>query len=146
MATVINGVTTPIYLDSQHLNTPVTGWTVIRSLVLNLLAFVIWAIFGLGLGALIRSQIASVVAGIALYLGSFAAVELVARVIFNLSHQGWVLGAAVLAPAVASKVMITPGRAFPHAPPPWTGLIVMVGYALVLTTAGLAMTRRRDVT
>lgn len=75
-----------------------------------------------------------------------AAVELVFHVTYDLSHQGWVLGAAVIAPAVASTVMITPGRAFRHAPPQWAGLIVMVGYALVLTTAGIALTRRRDVT
>ncbi len=146
VSTTINGVTTPIYLYSQHLSTPLTGPIVIRSVLLNLLAFVIWAIFGLGLGALIRSQVASVVTGIAVYLGGFAAVELVFHVIYNLSHQGWVLGAAVIAPAVASNVMITPGRAFPHAPPQWAGLIVMVGYALVLTTAGIAIIRRRDVT
>ena len=146
VSTTINGVTTPIYLYSQHLSTPLTGPIVIRSVLLNLLTFVIWAIFGLGLGALIRSQVASLVTGIAIYLGGFAAVELVFHVIYNLSHQGWVLGAAVIAPAVASNVMITPGRAFPHAPPQWAGLIVMVGYALVLTRAGIALTRRRDVT
>ena len=77
VATVMSGVTTPFYLHSQHISTTLTGWIVVRSVLLNLLAFVIWAIFGLGLGALIRSQVTAVVAGVAVYLGGFAAVELI---------------------------------------------------------------------
>jgi hypothetical protein len=48
--------------------------------------------------------------------------------------------------ADASNVMITPGRAFPDAPPQWAGLVIMVGYALVLAATGIVLTRRRDVT
>jgi ABC-2 type transport system permease protein len=145
-ATVISGVTTPFYLHSQHVSTALTGWIVVRSVLLNLLAFVIWAIFGLGLGALIRGQVTAVVAGLAAYLGGFAAVELLFHGIYYLYPQGWVLGGPVIAPAVASTVMITPGRAYPHAPPQWAGLVIMAGYALALTTAGAALTRHRDVT
>ena len=57
-----------------------------------------------------------------------------------------VLGAPVIAPAVASMVMITPGRAFAHAPPQWAGLLVMAGYAVAFGVVGVALTRRRDVT
>ena len=146
ISTVINGMTTPFYLHSQHVSTAMTGWIVVRSVLLNLLAFVIWAIFGLGLGTLIRSQVTAVVAGVAVYLGGFAAVELIFHGIYYFYRQGWVLGGPVIAPAVASNVMITPGRAFPHAPPQWAGLVIMVGYALVLTAAGVALTRHRDVT
>jgi hypothetical protein len=113
--------------------------------LLSLLAFVSWAIFGLGLGALLRSEIISVVAGIGVYAGGFAAMELVFHALYDLDHQGWLLAAPVIAPAVASDVMITPGRAFPHAPPQWAGVVVMAGYALALTAAGIAATRRRDV-
>jgi ABC-2 type transport system permease protein len=127
------------------LSTAMTGWIVIRSVLLNLLAFVIWAIFGLGLGTLIRSQVTAVVAGVAVYLGGFAAVELIFHGIYYSYRQGWVLGGPVIAPAVASNVMITPGRAFPHAPQ-WTGLVIIVGYALLLAAAGIALTRHRDMT
>ena len=146
ISTVINGITTPLYLHSQHVSTAMTGWIVVRSVLLNLIAFVIWAIFGLGLGTLIRSQVTAVVAGVAVYLGGFAAVELIFHGIYYFYRQGWVLGGPVIAPAVASNVMITPGRAFPHAPPQWAGLGIMVGYALLLTAAGIALTRHRDVT
>jgi ABC-2 type transport system permease protein len=146
ISTVINGITTPLYLHSQHVSTAMTGWIVVRSVLLNLLAFVIWAIFGLGLGTLIRSQVTAVVVGVAVYLGGFAAVELIFHGIYYFYRQGWVLGGPVIAPAVASNVMITPGRAFPHAPPQWAGLVIMAGYALLLAAAGIALTRHRDVT
>jgi hypothetical protein len=145
VSTVINGVVTPFYLHSQHVSTALAGWTVVRSVLLNLLAFVIWAVFGLGLGAVIRGQVASVVAGIAVYLVGFAVVQLIFHLVYQVYRQGWVLGAPVIAPAVASNVMITPGRAFPHAPPQWAGLAIMVGYALALAAAGIILTRRRDM-
>ena len=71
--------------------------------------------------------------------------ELIFHLVYQVYRQGWVLGAPVIAPAVASNVMITPGRAFPHAPPQWAGLAIMVGYALALAAAGIILTRRRDV-
>jgi ABC-2 type transport system permease protein len=145
VSTIINAVTTPIYLHSQHVSISLTDWIVVRSVLLNLLAFVIWAVFGLGLGALVRSQIGSVITGMAIYLVGFAAVEIIFHLIYNFYPHGWVLGAPVIAPAVASLVMITPGRAFEHAPPQWVGLMIMVGYALVFAVIGIALTRRRDV-
>ena len=145
VATVLDGVVTAFYLHSQHVSTPLTGWTVVRSVLLNLLAFVLWAVFGLGLGTLIRSQVGSIIAGIVVYLGGLAAAELLFHAIYYFYREGWVLGAPVIAPSVAATVMITPGRAFPHAPPQWAGLAVMVGYALVLTVGGIVLTLRRDV-
>jgi hypothetical protein len=145
-STVINLGVTPAYLHSQRVGVSLTSWIVIRSVSLNLLAFVIWAVFGLGLGAVIRSQLGSVLAGLAIYLVGFAAVELIFHLIYNFYRHGWVLGAPVIAPAVASLVMITPGRAFPHAPPQWAGLAVMAGYALVFAVIGIVVTCRRDVT
>jgi len=62
VATVINGVVTPFYLDSQHVSTSLADWIVVRSVLLNL------------------------------------------------------------------------------------GLVIMVGYALVLAVTGIVLTRRRDVT
>jgi len=113
---------------------------------LSLLAYVLWAVLGVGLGALVGSQLAAVITGLATYLAGFAAVELTFHLIYNVYRHGWVLGAPVIAPAVATMVMITPGRAFPHAPPQWAGLVIMAGYALVLGAIGVAVTRRRDVT
>jgi ABC-2 type transport system permease protein len=144
VGTVIAAVATPLFLYSQHVSTSLAGWTVARSVVLNLLAFVAWGVFGLGLGAVLRSQMASVIAAIAVYAGSFST-ELVFTALYNLFHQGWMLGAPVIAPAVASEVMITSGPAFPYAPPAWVGGVIMISYTAALVAGGIALTRRRDV-
>jgi ABC-type transport system involved in multi-copper enzyme maturation permease subunit len=145
IATVLDGVVTPIFTATQHLSAPLTGHEVTRAVLLGLLSFELWAAFGLGLGAVIRGQVAALIAGIAGYAGGFAVVEAVFHALYDLTHQGWLLGAPVIAPAVAAQVMITPAPAFPHAPPPWVGAVIMAGYALALTAAGIAATRRRDV-
>jgi ABC-2 type transport system permease protein len=144
VGTAIAAVTTPLFLYSQHVSTSVAGWTVARSVLLNLLAFVAWGVFGLGLGAVLRSQMASVIAAIAVYVGSFGAL-LVFTLLYNLFHQAWLLGGPVIAPAVASEVMITSGPAFPNAPPGWVGGVIMIGYTVALVAGGIALTKRRDV-
>jgi ABC-2 type transport system permease protein len=144
VSTILAAVATPLFLYSQHLSTSLAGWAVARSVLLNLLAFVAWGVFGLGLGAVLRSQIVAVIAAIAVYAGSFGT-ELVFTSLYNFFHQGWMLGAPVIGPAVASEVMTTSGPAFPHAPPGWTGGIILIGYTVALVAGGIALTKRRDM-
>jgi len=144
VGTVIAAVATPLFLYTQHISMSLAGWTVARSVLLNLLAFVAWGVFGLGLGAVLRSQMASVIGVVVVYAGSFGTI-LVFTVLYNLFHQGWMLGAPVIGPAVASEVMITSGPAFPYAPPAWVGGIIMIGYTVALVAGGIALTKRRDV-
>jgi ABC-2 type transport system permease protein len=144
VGTVIAAVVTPLFLYSQHVSTSLAGWMVARSVLLNLLAFVAWGVFGLGLGAVLRSQIVAVIGAIAVYAGSFGT-ELVFSALYNFFHQGWMLGAPVIGPAVASEVMTTSGPAFPYAPPGWTGGVILTGYTVALVAAGVALTKRRDV-
>jgi len=145
ITTTLNAVVTPIFVASQHLGAAQFGPDVVRSILLGLLAFVLWAAFGVGLGAVVRNQVAAVVAGIAVYVGSFAVVELIFHGLYDAYHQSWLLGLPVIAPSVASQVMLTPAPAFPHAPPQWAGALIMAGYALALATAGIVQTRSHDV-
>jgi ABC-2 type transport system permease protein len=145
MATVIDVIVTPIYLNSQHVSVSLTQWTVVRSVLLNLLGFAVWAVFGLGLGTLIRSQIGSVVTGIVLYLLGSISVAIIFNLIHNAYSHDWVLSAQVIAPAIASALMINPGQAFDHQPPHSVGGVVLFGYALVTGAIGLIITRRRDI-
>ena len=142
--TVIAAVTTPLFLYTQHVSASLAGWTVARSVLLSLVAFVAWGVFGLGLGAMLRSQTASLIAAIAVYGGSFGAL-LAFTALYNLFHQGWMLGAPVIGPAVASEVMTTSGPAFPSAPPGWVGAVIIIGYTVALVAGGIALTKRRDV-
>jgi len=145
VATVIDLIVTPIYLSSQHVSVSVFQWTVIQSVLLNLAAFALWAIFGLGLGTLLRSQVGSVITGLILYLLGAAAILIIFQLIHNLYPHNWILSAQVVAPAIASEVMITPGQAFEHAPPQWVGAAVLIGYAVVSGLVGISLTRRRDI-
>src|SRR6202046_1207643 len=72
-ATVLAAVATPLFLYSQHVSTSLAGWSVARSVLLNLRGFVVWGVFGLGLGAALRSQTASLFAAIGVYAVSFGA-------------------------------------------------------------------------
>ncbi len=103
-----------------------------------------WLFLAGGLGAVLRSQMASVIGAIVVYAGSSGA-ELVFTALYNLFHQGWMLGAPVIAPAVASAVMIRsrpPSRTpRPHGP----GGVIMIGYTVALVAGGIALTKRRDV-
>jgi ABC-2 type transport system permease protein len=145
IATVIDLIVTPIYLSSEHVSVSVFQWTVIQSVLLNLAAFALWAIFGLGIGTLLRSQIGAVITGLILYLIGAAAIAIIFQLLHNIYPHDWVITAEVIAPAIASGVMITPGRAFEHAPPQWVGAAVMIAYALVTGAIGITLTRRRDI-
>jgi ABC-type transport system involved in multi-copper enzyme maturation permease subunit len=145
VATVMDLIVTPIYLSSQHVSVSVFQWTVVQSVLLNLAAFALWAIFGLGLGTLLRSQIGSVITGLILYLIGAAAIAIIFQLIHNVYPHNWVVSAEVIAPAIASNIMITPGQAFEHAPPQWAGAAVMIGYALFSGLIGNMLTRKRDI-
>jgi ABC-2 type transport system permease protein len=142
--TVLAAVATPLFLYSQHVSASLAGWAVTRSVLLNLLGFLAWGVFGVGLGAVLRSQTASLFAAIGVYAGSFGAESFFSE-LYNLFHQDWILAAPVIAPAVASEVMVTSGPAFPYAPPAWVGGVILIGYTVALVAAGIALTKRRDV-
>jgi ABC-2 type transport system permease protein len=144
VGTVLAAVATPPFLYSQHVSTSLAGWIVARSVLLNLVAFAAWGVFGLGLGAVLRNQMASVIGAIVVYAGSFGA-ETAFTLLYNLFHQNWLLAAPVIAPALAYTVMIMSGQAFPDAPSGWVGAVIMFGYTAALVAGGIALTKRRDV-
>jgi len=86
-----------------------------------------------------------VITGLILYLLGAAAILIIFQLIHNLYPHNWILSAQVVAPAIASEVMITPGQAFEHAPPQWVGAAVLIGYAVVSGLVGISLTRRRDI-
>jgi ABC-2 type transport system permease protein len=146
VATAADGLATPFFLSAEHL--PAAAFSsadVVRVVLMGLLAFVLWALFGLGLGAVLRNQVAAVVAAIAIYAGGFVVVELVIHLLYYAFHARWLLSLAVLAPAQASNVMITAGKAFQDAPPWWAGGLVLAGYGVALAAAGAASVSRSDV-
>lgn len=145
-ATVLDGVATPFFLETEHL--PASAFSssvVVRAALMGLPAHVLWALFGLGLGAVLRNQVVAVAAAIAVYAGGVVAVELITHLLDGAFHAPWLLSLAVLAPAQASNVMISAGRAFQDAPPWWAGGLVLAGYGAALAAFGTASVTRSDV-
>lgn len=145
IATVLDAIVTPLFLSAYHLPASVLSWPVVRSVLLGLAAYVMWACLGLGLGAAIRHQVGTVIAGFAIYAGGFAVVEAIVGGLYYVWPQSWLPGAAVLAPAEATNIMVTARQAFKHAPPQWVGALVLVAYSTVLTAYGAAAIRRSDI-
>jgi hypothetical protein len=101
-----------------------------------LAAVVIFGLLGVGLGALLREQVATV-AGLLLYL------LVVERALTSIAaHNRWTM----YLPGQAQEALV--GSTLTNQPllQPWQGGIVLATYGLALALAGTVATMRRDVT
>ncbi len=105
------------------------------------LACAVWAVFGLGLGTLIRNQIVALLTavGFAVLAGPLLGLAL------NAAHAGAV---AQYLPNQASAALVqgTTGGVEQTLLPWWGGALVLLAYGLVFAAAGVVVTTRRDVT
>ena len=107
-----------------------------RLLLGTMLMSALWAAAGVGLGALVRNQVAAIV-------GLFAWVFVVEILLFQ-----YLPGVGRYAPGAAGTAMTgdtvgDPSISLLSAP---AGGAVLAGYAIVLVAAGALVTSRRDVT
>src|SRR4051794_32191427 len=147
VSTVISLITGVIYLHAEGYGSQLGHGSVLGAVLLNLAAYAIWAVFGIGLGALIRSQLGATVTATVLCLGGAAA----AGGLFDLLNayvikEDWILTAQVVVPVIASTVMTSPTKAFTESPAQWVGAAVLIGYGLVAGAVGISILRRRDLT
>ncbi len=122
---------------------------VLKSLGIGLIAFVVWTLFGFGIGMLIRNQIAAVMVGIGIAFIVQAAVS----VIFGI--QGWYSALKWIPSNLTSNMLITadptegqtvdPASAASFFPHWWQAALVLLGYSLALAIIGAFLTTRRDV-
>jgi ABC-2 type transport system permease protein len=145
-STLLSVVAGAVFLRTEGYGTQLGHWGVDRALLLNLAAYLLWAVFGIGVGALVRHQLAATVGITVLYLAGAAAASSVFELINTyLIQQDWVLTAQVIVPTVASAVMISPTKTFDESPGQWVGALVLLAYGAVLGTLGVAILRRRDI-
>jgi ABC-2 type transport system permease protein len=140
-----------IFFRSKGYGPQLDEWEVIRAILMNGLAYGLWGVLGVGLGVLLRSQIAAVVTGAVAYVIGSQAVQLVAFLVYEYwIKKDWVIEAMVLWPSVASQVMISPdqflGGGMVESPKWWVGALVLVGYGIVFGLIGTLITRKRDIT
>jgi len=145
-STIISVAAGAVFLHAEGYSTQLGHWGVDRALLLNLAAYLLWAVFGVGVGALVRHQLAATVGVTVLYLvGAGAASTVFDLVNIYLLQRDWVLTAQVIVPTVASAVMVSPTKTFDQSPAPWVGAVVLLAYGLVLGGLGVATLRHRDI-
>jgi ABC-type transport system involved in multi-copper enzyme maturation permease subunit len=146
LSTVVSVVTGAIFLSREGYGTQLGQWGVLRAVLLNLAAYAIWAVFGIGFGALIRSQLGATVSATVLYLvGATAAASVFELLYTYVIPKDWILTAQVIVPSVASAVMISPTKTFDQSPAQWVGAVILVAYGIVAGLVGTAILGRRDI-
>jgi ABC-2 type transport system permease protein len=154
ITTVINLGVGTAFFASEHQPNSLDVWSVQRAILMNLVAFALWAVLGVGLGVLIRNQLGATLTGAGVYLIGMQVAQLVFILLYQfVIKKDWVLQAMVIMPATASQVMISPERvALPigengpiYLPEWWVGALVLVGYGLLAGAIGTLITRKRDI-
>lgn len=143
VTTALNLIVGPLILSSLDVASQLDDGAVWRAIGLNGLAYLLWAIFGIGFGVLIRSQIGATVTAILLYLAGYIGAAIFFSTLAN-RFGDWIDNLQVLVPSLASQVMVA-ATELPGSPPQWLGAVVMIGYAVVTGTVGTLIVRKRDI-
>lgn len=142
------------FLSAKGYAVPLGDTPVLRAIAMNLLAFVVWAVLGVSLGVLIRSQLGATITGSVLYLISWpVALTLFSIIYAYIITEDWVWQFVVVLPGVASMIMIQSERlqmgmgenGIILGPEWWAGALVLVGYGLLAGIIGTLITRKRDI-
>ena len=115
-----------------------------RRSALNGLAYLLWAVFGVGLGVLIRSQIGATVTGDPALPRRLHRRRRCVIILLADRFGDWINNLQVLVPPLASQLMVT-GTDLPGNPARWVGAVVLIGYAVVTGAIGTALLRKRDI-
>jgi ABC-type transport system involved in multi-copper enzyme maturation permease subunit len=110
-----------------------------RAAALGILAVGLWTLVGLGIGTLVRNQVAAVLVGI------FLIFLLEPLVSFGLSALDLDAVARWL-PSNASAALTSPERTVLDYLDWWVGGLALLAYAAAFTGVGMLLTNRRDVT
>jgi ABC-type transport system involved in multi-copper enzyme maturation permease subunit len=109
------------------------------SVGLAVVAVGLWTLFGIGVGTLIRNQVAAILIAVAVtFLVEPLATYLFASVDLDAAVK-WL-------PTNASAALTSPGGEFLDYLDWWAGGLVLLGYAVLLGGLGLLLSQRRDIT
>jgi len=149
VSTVISVIVGTIFFSAEGVGNSLGNWTAQQSVLLNLLVYALWGIFGIGVGVLLRSQIGATITAAVLYtIGTYAAIAVLALIHEYLIKEDWVFEAAIYIPPLASEHVVgsLDGQlGDTDLPARWVGVVVLVGWALALGTIGTLITRKRDI-
>jgi ABC-2 type transport system permease protein len=123
------------WLDAKGIPVPLGGNGVPATLAGVVAAVAMFGLIGVGLGALVREQVATVV-GLLVYL--FIAEPIVTRIP---ALHSW----TIYLPGAAANALTRVAQANQDFLPPWRGGLVLAAYGLLLAAAGTLLTTRRDI-
>lgn len=144
VTTALNIPATIIFLQTQDYPSLLGEWPVERAILLNGLAYLLWGILGVGIGVLIRSQIAATVTAVLVYVLGTAAVGILFTLLSSALGWDWITDAQYALPSIASSLMVSGGDV-PGQPEFWVGGVILVAWAVVTGTIGTMITRTRDI-
>ncbi|WP_238016834.1 ABC transporter permease subunit [Dactylosporangium sp. AC04546] len=149
LTTVISVIVGMLFFSSEGVGNSLSHWTAQQAILLNLLVYVLWAIFGIGIGVLLRSQLgATITAAVVYTIGTYAALIVLALIHEYLIKEDWVFESAVYIPPLASQHVVgslASQLGDTDLPPRWAGAVVLIAWAVILGTIGTLITRKRDV-
>ena len=121
---------------------PITAASVLGVVVGAALGMALYAIVGLGFGSIVTNQVAAVVTALLWLL----LIEPLAGLAFPVASR-WLPGGALnSALGVSMRADMSGGMASAHLLPQWAGVLVLLGYAVVLAAVGTRTSIRRDIT
>jgi hypothetical protein len=132
-------VTTAIalpWLDAKHIHVTLTSDRLPAVLAGVMFAMAIYGVVGVGLGALLREQVATAVT----LLVSLYVVEPI------LTNSGALGGWTMYLPGAATDALAQFSQTGHESLHAWQGALVLTGYGLIFAAAGILLTMRRDVT
>jgi ABC-2 type transport system permease protein len=141
--TVLNLIFAPLILRAVGLGIQFGEPAVWRAIALNALAYVLWAVLGVGAGVLIRSQIAATLVLAITYVVGTQAIGIV-FILLSDNVAKWFEKLQVIVPTTASQLMVS-GTELPGNPPRWVGAAVLIGYAVIGGVVGTMITKSRDI-
>lgn len=117
------------------------GWGAERlfpTMGLGVVAVALWTLLGIGLGTLVKNQIAAILTGVFI---TFLVEPLATFILAAQDLDGWVRWL----PTNASSALMSPGDSFLEYLDWWAGGLVLLGYAAVLSGLGVVLSVRRDI-
>lgn len=109
------------------------------------IAFVLWVLIGIGVGTLVRNQVAAVVGVLAFTQFVEPILRTVGGFVDGLSEVTQYLPGAASDALVGASIYTSIGGATTSGPAWWVGGLLMLGYALVFLLLGWLVSWRRDV-
>jgi len=144
ITTAINIPATLWYLNLQDVQSAFGDAAVQRAIALNLVAYILWALIGVGIGVLIRSQIGATVTAMVLYTVGTIAVAIIVQIFINQFGWDWADNLQWAFPSIASGLMVN-GVDIPDQPHYWVGGLILLAWAVVTGVIGTLITRTRDI-